>query len=560
MYKEKYSFWLENEVFDEEIKKELLKIKDNEEEIKDRFYHYLTFGTAGLRGRLGAGINRMNLYTVSRASQGLADTILAQGKDFAKRGIVIGYDVRHFSKEFAIRAAEIFAGNNIPVFLFEGVRPTPLVGYSVLKLGTAAGIVITASHNPRDYNGYKVYWENGVQIDEDVAERVEKNSQDYNDFKNIKRIDFKQALEKDLIEMIGEELDEQYFEDILSLAIRDTEEKDLKIVYTPLNGTGNYYVREVLKRRGFEDIHIVEEQEFPDPDFTSVPFPNPEDENVFELATKLAKKVKADLILATDPDTDRVAIKVRDKDGEYVFFNGNRIGSLLTYYILSELTKKNELPENPVVVKSIVTGDLSRVIAKKYNVESRETLTGFKNISGLIDPLDKEGKTWVFGFEESIGYNYGTFVKDKDAVNSSMMLVEMAQFYMTQGKTLVDIYEELMEEFGYYNESLTSFVKEGVSGKKKIQEIMEEFRNHPLETIGSRRLEKVIDYQKEDTGLPKTNAMRYFYDDGSWYALRPSGTEPKIRLYIYSIGENYEDSVRKLKILEEEILNKMNEI
>lgn len=560
MYKEKYKFWLEDEIIDEESKKELLEIQQDEEEIKDRFYDYLTFGTAGLRGRLGAGINRMNKYTVARASQGLADSLLSRGKDFFQKGVVIGHDIRHFSEEFSKLAAEILAGNGIPVYFFDGIRPTPLVGYAVNHLKTAAGIVITASHNPKDYNGYKVYWSNGVQIDEEVAESVEKNSQNYNDFKNISKLDFEKALDEGLIQLVGEEIDEKYYEDILSLAIHDPEKKDLKIVYTPLNGTGNQYVREILNRRGFEEVHIVKEQENPDPDFKSVAFPNPEHEESFVQATKLAKEIGADLILATDPDADRVALKAKDKNGDYVFFNGNRIGSLLTYYILTELSKEGKLPKNPVLVKSIVTGNLAFEIAKKYGVETIETLTGFKNIAGLVDPLEEEGKTWLFGFEESIGYNYGTFVKDKDAVSSSMMLAEMAQFYKNKGKTLVDVYAEISEEFGYYNESLTSFVREGITGQEKIREIMEEFRKSPIEKMGKAKLEKVIDYSKDYTGLPKSNALRYFYNDGSWYALRPSGTEPKIRLYIYTKGDSLEISEEKLEILESEIFRKMEGI
>lgn len=560
-YLKEYERWLQAEYIDEKTKEELRKIEGEDKDIEDRFYQSLEFGTAGLRGKLGAGTNRMNQYTVGLTAQGLADTILTYGKEAKERGVVIAYDVRHFSKEFSELSAQVFAANGIKSYLFDDIRPTPVLSYAVRELNTISGVMVTASHNPREYNGYKVYWEEGSQILDDVADEVLENIAKLSDFSAVKKMDLQEGIDKGLIKMIGEDIDKTYLEKVLSMAINEDIDKDISIVYTPLNGTGNVLVQEILKRRGFTNVHIVKEQEMPDGDFTTVGYPNPEDPKAFAYAEKLGKEKNAELLIATDPDADRTAIEVRNDKGEYVFLNGNRIGALLVNYILSERHEKGTLPDNGVIVKSLVTGDLSTKIAEKYNVEMIETLTGFKNVCGKANEYDKTGeKTFLFGYEESIGYNYGTFVRDKDAVNSAMMIAEMAGYYKTKGKNLLDVLEELFQEFGYYNESLISVVYEGVDGQEKIKRIMEEFRKEGIQKIGDMELVKTIDYKEDETGLPKSNVLKYYYDNGSWFALRPSGTEPKIKLYIYSVGKTLEDSEKILKEIETVAKEKMDSV
>ncbi|MDO5718362.1 MAG: phospho-sugar mutase [Tissierellia bacterium] len=546
-YKKKYEEWVNGDSFDQETKDELLAIKD-EDEIEDRFYQNLEFGTAGLRGKIGAGTNRMNKYTVGLTTQGFAEAILKRGEDAAKRGVSICYDVRHKSKEFAELTASIFAANGIKVYLYRDINPTPILSYTIRYFKNIAGVMVTASHNPRDYNGYKAYWEEGSQILEDLAKEILDNINDLGGYDKIKKIPFEEGLEKGIIEYIKDEVYESYIQDVLNYTINEDIDKDIKIVYSALNGTGSVPVKDILHRRGFNNIYIVEEQDKPDPDFTTVGYPNPEDPKAFSYAIELGKKHDADLLLATDPDCDRAAIEVRDEEGNYQFLNGNKIGALLINYILEQLSEKGKLPENAVIVKSIVTGDLSKAIAGKYGVEVVETLTGFKNISGKANEYDKTGeKVFLFGYEESIGYTYGDSVRDKDAVNSSMMIAEMAGFYKKKGKSLLDVLNDLYEEYGYYNEELLSIVLDGLDGKEKIERIMKDFRKNPLENIGDMKLVKVIDYLNDDTGNPKSNVLKCFYDDGSWFALRPSGTEPKIKLYIYTKADNFEKSEEKIE-------------
>lgn len=560
-YLKEYERWLEEDYIDDETKAELNALKGNDAEIEDRFYQSLEFGTAGLRGKLGAGTNRMNQYTVGLTAQGLADTIERYGEEAKKRGIVIAYDVRNFSREFSELSAQIFAANGIKVYLFEDIRPTPVLSYAVRELNTISGVMVTASHNPREYNGYKVYWEEGSQILDDVADEILENIEKISDFSAVKKMDLQEGIDQGLITMIGEEIDSTYLEKVLGMTINDDIDKDISIVYTPLNGTGNVLVQEILKRRGFNNVHIVKEQEEPDGDFTTVGYPNPEDPKAFAYAEKLGKEKNAELLIATDPDADRTAIEVRDEKGDYVFVNGNRIGALLVHYILSQREAKGTLPDNGVVVKSLVTGDLSTKIAEKYGVEMIETLTGFKNVCGKANEYDITGeKTFLFGYEESIGYNYGTFVRDKDAVNSAMMIAEMAGYYKKQGLSLLDVLNNLFEEFGYYNETLVSVVYEGVDGQEKIKRIMEEFRKEGIQEIGEMSLVKTIDYKEDDTGLPKSNVLKYYYDNGSWFALRPSGTEPKIKLYIYSVGKTWDDSEEILKQIETIAKEKMDSV
>lgn len=560
-YKEIYRQWLNGNEFDDETKKELAAIASDEEEIKDRFYQSLQFGTAGLRGKIGAGTNRMNEYMVAKATQGFATTIIEKGDDIKGEGVAISYDVRHFSKEFARITAEVFAGNGIKVYLSDDIRPTPLLSYAVRNFKCAGGVMVTASHNPKEYNGYKAYGPEGSQILEDMASSIEENIGKIESFSEVKRLPLEEGIEKGLIEMYSTELDEKYLKDVLSLTINEDIDKDIKIVYTPLNGTGNKYVREILKRRGFNNIVVVEEQENPDPDFTTVGYPNPEDPKAFKYAIDLGKKVSAEMLIGTDPDADRAAIEVRDKEGNYVFLNGNKIGALMIHYILSQRYEKKDLPSNSVIVKSIVTGDLGKAIANKYSVETIETLTGFKNICAVANESEITGeKEFIYGFEESIGYNYGTFVRDKDAVSSAMVICEMAAYYKKQGKSLLDVLEELKDEYGFYDERLISIVLEGLEGQEKIGQIMKDFRENPLTEIKGMKLEKTIDYLNDNTGIPKSNVLKYYFDDGSWYALRPSGTEPKIKIYIYSKGESEKDSKKKLDLIEKSTKEKINRV
>lgn len=548
-YKEKYQQWLNNPYFDDETRKELESIKDDELEIEDRFYQDLEFGTAGLRGKIGAGSNRMNVYTVSLATQGLAETIKFYGSEAMKRGVVISRDVRHMSKEFSEITASVLAANDIKVYLHKDITPTPVLSYSIRKLNTISGVMITASHNPKQYNGYKAYWEEGSQILDNIANKILDNMNKVGDYSNVKTMDFDKAIDQGLIEWIDESLIDSYIDDVLSLQIEDEKlDKDVSIVYSPLNGTGNKLVRRILKERGFTNVHVVEEQENPDPDFTTVGYPNPEDPKAFEYAIKLGKKVDADILLATDPDADRTALEVKDENGEYVFLNGNKIGALLANYILSRLDANDRLPKDGAIVKSIVTGDLSKVVSKEYNVECLDVLTGFKNIFAPANLWDKtHEKTFIYGFEESIGYNYGTFVRDKDAVSSSMMISEMTAFYKKQGKSLLDVLRDLYDKYGYYGDKLISIVLEGADGQALISRIMEDYRSDPIREIGDLKLEKIIDYKFDETGLPKSNVLKYIYDDGSWFVVRPSGTEPKIKLYIYSVAKNQAQGDKKIE-------------
>ncbi len=560
-YMERYKEWLESDTFDQETKKELLAIKNNDSEIRDRFHMDLEFGTAGLRGKLGAGTNRMNEYTVALATEGLARTIVDEGREAMERGVVMAYDVRHKSKKFAEIGARVLAAHGIKVYLFDDIRSTPMLAYAVRELGSISGIVVTASHNPKDYNGYKIYWEEGSQILDDIANRILEAIEETGKFENIEYADLDEALSNDMIEYLGEEIDEKYYQKRLDEAINDDIDKDIRVVYTPLNGTGNEPVRKILEKRGFTNIMVVPEQEKPDPNFTTVGYPNPEDPQAFKYALELGKKQEADLLLATDPDADRVSIVVRDRSGEYIYFNGNQIAALYVYYIMSSRDKNGTLPENAAIVKSIVTGDLGKVIAKKYGVETYESLTGFKNICSKANEWDETGEhEFIFGYEESIGYTYGDLVRDKDAIISSMIMVEMAAYYKQRGKTLVDVLEEIYKEFGYYLEDLFSIELEGLEGSKRIERIMEDFRNEPIEKIGSIKLEKTIDYQEDKTGLPKSNVLKYYYDEGSWYGIRPSGTEPKLKIYIYANDKSKEKAEEKIEKIKTSIMEKLDKV
>ncbi|MGB4752605.1 MAG: phospho-sugar mutase [Fervidobacterium sp.] len=569
-YMLEYNKWLESPYIDEATKEELRKIADNEEEIKERFMFDLEFGTAGLRGKIGAGNNRMNVYTVSKATQGLAQYLLDRGEEYAKRGVVIAYDVRRMSKEFARITAQVLAGNGVQVYLFDDIRPTPVLSYAVRHLKTASGIVITASHNPPEYNGYKVYWEYGSQIMDDIAEPVEENIRKIEDFGKIKKMEFDEAIQKGLIKIIGKEIDEAYFEKVLSLSLCDDVDKNIGVVYTPLHGTGGRFVNYVLNKRGFTNYFIVPEQLEPNGEFPTVSYPNPEDLKAFELALKYAKERNADLILATDPDADRNAVMVRH-NGEYVPLNGNQTGALLVEYILSQRKAKGLLPKNGIIIKSIVTGNLGKMIAKQYGVETFETLTGFKNICGLENELE-DRYSFQFGYEESIGYVTGNFVRDKDGVMMSMLISEMAGYYKKQGKTLIDVLEGLYRKFGYYMEDNFSLIYEGIKGMEKIRRIMEVFRKKYPKEIGTLELVEYTDYNerkvydkngkeigKVEPHIAQSNVLKFVFSDGSWYAIRPSGTEPKLKVYIYSVDKVKAEATKKLGIIKDAILKKVAE-
>lgn len=560
-YKKVYETWLNNEFFDQETKDELKKIDNDENEIEDRFYQELAFGTAGLRGKLGAGTNRMNQYTVAKATQAFADTISDMGEDAKKRGVVICYDVRHKSDEFSKITSEVFAANGIKVNIFKEIQPTPVCSYAIRKLKTIGGVMVTASHNPREYNGYKAYGSDGSQILEDIAVKIQNYMKEYEDYSKIKRIDFDKAVDEGLISWVDDSLIDDYVKEVLACTINDDVDKKVKIVYTPLNGCGNKLVRRILDERGFENIYIVKEQENPDPDFTTVGYPNPEDPKAFKLSEKLGEEKNAELLLATDPDSDRCAVEVLDKNGKYQFLTGNQIGSLLTNYILTALKENNELPEDGAVVKTIVSTDLVKPIANSFGIEVYEVLTGFKNIYEVANGFERAGKgEFIFGFEESIGYNYKDFVRDKDAVNAAMLISEMSAYYKNKGKSLLDVLEDIYDKFGYYSNEVQSIVLEGLDGAQKIKRIMETIRTNPIKEVCGLKVKKIVDYLNDDTGLSKSNVLKYYLEDDSWFVLRPSGTEPKIKLYLNAIDKSKKDSDQKRDNIKAEVNNIIGQI
>ena len=562
-----YEKWISSPKLDEKSKKELEDIKNDEKEIQDRFYQDLSFGTAGLRGKLGAGTNRMNSYVIARATHALAKVIEAHGEEYVKKGIAIAYDCRICSDEFAKLSALIMATHGIKAYLFDSLRPTPELSFAVRYYGCASGINITASHNPKEYNGYKVYWCEGSQIKDDIADKVldEINKMDVFDLPEV--ITEEEAIKKGLLIYINDEVDKAYYEKVMSLSQRDDDEvdKSIKIVYTPLNGAGNIAVRTILDKKGYKNVFVVKEQENPDGTFPTIKYPNPEDTKAFEYSEKLAKEVGAEILIATDPDSDRLAVEVV-QNGEIIALNGNQTGVLLINYIINALNDKNKMPENPAIVKSIVTGDMGTAIAQKFGVEMKSVLTGFKNISALPNEWDvTKEKTYIFGYEESIGYNAGVFVRDKDAVSSAMLLAEMAGYYKKQGKTLIDVLNDLFEQYGYYSENTVSISLEGIEGQQRIARMMDEIRKIYPTKIGAADIVEITDYEiqektdvktgkKEKIDIEKTNAIRFLYSDGCWYTLRPSGTEPKIKLYIYTKAENMKKSKDLLQEIEKTVL------
>ncbi|MFZ5989743.1 MAG: phospho-sugar mutase [Bacillota bacterium] len=564
-----FKSWLENEYFDKETRDELNKIKDDPKEIEERFYKDLEFGTGGLRGIIGAGTNRMNIYTVRKASQGLADYINSLGA--ADKGIVIAYDSRYKSPEFSLEAAKIFAGNGIKAYLFDELRPTPELSFAVRYLNAAAGIVVTASHNPKEYNGYKVYGEDGGQLPIEASNEVISFISKIEDITTVKLMEKDEAVEKGLIKIIGKEVDDEYMSRLKTLCVNPELAKSVgenfKIVYTPLHGSGNKPVRRILNEIGFKNVLVVKEQELPDPAFSTVKSPNPEEKDAFTLAIDLAKKEDVDLIIGTDPDSDRVGVVVRNKDGEYVVLTGNQTGCLMLEYILSQKKEKGELPANGFVVKTIVTTELARVIAKAYNVELVEVLTGFKFIGEKIKLMDEFGdKKYLFGFEESYGYLAGTFVRDKDAVVASMLIAEMAAYYKSRGMSLYEGLLEIMGKYGYTLEGITSFTLKGKEGVEKIVSALRSLREDNVVKFGIYEAAAVRDYLKgerlevaagkrEKLTLPQSDVLYYEMKDGSWFCIRPSGTEPKIKIYYGITDKSMDASKEKLKLLQENVLS-----
>ena len=568
-YKDTYNDWLQNPYFDEATKEELRAIADDEKEIEDRFYRQLEFGTGGLRGVIGAGTNRMNIYTVRQATQGLANYIISQNGQ--EKGVAIAYDSRIMSPEFATEAALCLNANGIKTYRFTSLRPTPELSFAVRKLGCIAGIVVTASHNPREYNGYKVYWEDGAQItpphDKNILAEVAKVTS----FDLVKTMEKTDAVAAGLYQEIDTEIDEAYMEELKKQSIHpeviSEMAKDFTIVYTPLHGTGNIPVRRVLKELGFEKVYVVPEQEKPDGTFPTVAYPNPESPKAFELALALAKKVDADIVLATDPDADRLGVYCKDtKSGNYVSFTGNMSGMLIAEYILKERTATGTMPENPALVETIVTTDMAKVIAQAYGVHLIEVLTGFKYIGEQIR-LFEENHTYnyVFGLEESYGCLAGTYARDKDACVAVMMLCEVASWYKKQGKTLWDAMLAMYEKYGYFKEGLETITLKGMDGAQQIQQMMAEAREHLPQQIGDAKVLAVRDYKtdirydmtdgsKSETGLPASNVLYYELEDHSWCCVRPSGTEPKIKFYFGVKGTSLSDAEAKLDGLQKAMM------
>jgi len=530
-----YQKWLESKLLTREMKEELLSIRDDKEAIEDRFYTELSFGTAGLRGIIGAGPNRMNILTVKKTTKGLGNYIKAQGEDAMKRGVAIAYDCRRKSPEFAREAALVLTGMGIKTYLFEELRSTPELSFALRKKGCISGIVITASHNPPEYNGYKVYWEDGAQISSSRANGIIEAINQINPLENIELLREKEAMEQGLLEYLGEEMDTAFIEQIKTESVHRgifKEAEKFKVVFTPLHGTGGRPVKRVLEEQGLNRFYPVKEEFQPNGEFPTVEYPNPEEKKAFHLAIDLADRIDADLILGTDPDADRVGAIVRDSEGKNHLLTGNQIGALILYDLLKTKTEKGILPKNAHMIKTIVTSEMGVDIAKHFGVSTEDVLTGFKYIGERMTEYEKTGeKSFQFGYEESYGYLAGTHVRDKDAVVTSMLLAEMGAYYNTRGQTLIDVLHMLFEEFGYYQEDLVSITLAGKDGLEKIKTIMEAFRKESFKSFGSKKVLKKVDYEHVDTGLPKANVVKFFLEDDAWLVLRPSGTEPKLKIY-----------------------------
>ena len=572
-YRKKYEQWLSSPIIDEAIKLELKGITD-EKELEDRFYKDLDFGTGGLRGIIGAGSNRLNIYTVGKATQGFANYLNEKEK---RPKVAIAFDSRHMSKEFAEYAARVLAANNIVVYLYEELTPTPMLSYAVRNLNCSGGIVLTASHNPKEYNGYKVYGSDGCQVTDVPAKEIITHVNKISTFEEVKVMKLKEALDKELIIYIGEEIYTSYINRVKELTIHKDlvkeRAKDLKIIYTPIHGSGNIPVRRVLKELCYDNLRVVKEQELPDGNFPTAPYPNPEDPKVFKLALEMAKDFQPDIILGTDPDCDRIGVVVKDSQGKYEVLTGNQVGVLLSHYIISALKKENRLPQKGAIVKTIVSTDMIKPICKEYNVEVKEVLTGFKYIGEMIKSFEENpgSNEFLLGFEESYGYLAGDFVRDKDAVIAATLICEMTLYYKAMGKTLYEGLTDLYKKYGYYKEKLVSIELKGKDGQEKISEIIEYFRNNDIKDLGSFEAEYKEDYKlsmkrnlkensQEAIELPKSNVIKYLFSNGCYFVVRPSGTEPKMKIYLGVKGASEGKAEENMQYLNEKVQEIINNL
>lgn len=575
-YMSRYKEWLLSDYFDDETKEELKAIEDDEKEIEERFYKDLNFGTGGLRGIIGAGTNRMNKYIVQKATQGLANYIVNYSDDGRERGVVIAYDSRHKSPEFALEAALVLAGNGIKTYLFDELRPVPELSFAVRELNAIGGIVVTASHNPPEYNGYKAYWEDGGQIVPEKAREIIAEIKEVDDFELVKRLEEEEAREQGLLEIIGSNIDDRFMEEMLKVIpekkLAQEKGDNLNIIYTPLHGTGNKPVRRILKELGFSNVEVVSKQAEADPEFSTVKSPNPEEYSAFKLALEMAEAKDPDLIIGTDPDCDRMGIIVKDNDGEYKDLTGNQVGVLLADYLLNILKEKDQLSDSGVIIKTIVTTEMVRKLAADYNVEVMDVLTGFKFIGEKIKKFEEDdSKEFIFGFEESYGYLAGTYARDKDAVIASALAAVMALSYKEQGMTVYQKLMELMDKYGYYKEDLTSIRLEGKEGQEKIENTLASLREESPKNICGIKVDvyndylesKSIDYktgEENEIDLPESNVLQFKLEDGSILTIRPSGTEPKLKIYFQVCGSSLDDADERLTSLSSEFLAEVNEI
>ncbi|ABS23734.1 MULTISPECIES: phospho-sugar mutase [Bacillus cereus group] len=572
-WKKEYSRWLSYANLDAELKQQLEDMKQDEKKIEDSFYKNLEFGTGGMRGELGAGTNRLNVYTVRKATKGLAHFIESLGEEAKKRGVVVAYDSRHKSPEFAMEVAATLGAHGITTYVFESLRPTPVLSFAVRHLHTISGIVLTASHNPPEYNGYKVYGEDGGQLPPKEADELIRYVNQVEDELTVEVANVEQLKADGLLHIIGTEVDEAYVEQLKTVIINkemvEKVGKDLKIVFTPLHGTSNIPVRQGLEAVGFTDVTVVKEQELPDPNFSTVKSPNPEEHAAFELAIRDGEKVGADVLIATDPDADRLGVAVRNHNGEFQVLTGNQTGALMLEYLLSQKEQNGTLPKNGVVLKTIVTSEIGRTIAKAYGLDTVDTLTGFKFIGEKIKQYEESGQyEFQFGYEESYGYLIRPFCRDKDAVQSVLFACEVAAYYKSQGKTLYDGLLEIFEKYGFFREDLVSLTLKGKDGAEKIQEMMTAFRENPPKEVAGLTVKTVEDYKastitslidgsQEEIQLPKSNVLKYQLTDGSWFCLRPSGTEPKIKFYFGVKADSLQNSEQKLLTIKEDVMNRL---
>ncbi|MED0717034.1 phospho-sugar mutase [Aeribacillus composti] len=573
-WKENYQRWISKEDIDQELKQQLLEKADNELELEDCFYKSLEFGTGGMRGEIGPGTNRMNIYTIRKASEGLARYIESFGEEAKRRGVVIAYDSRHKSPQFAMEAAKTIATHGIQTYVFDELRPTPELSFAVRYLNAFSGVVITASHNPPEYNGFKVYGEDGGQIPPKIADEIIKKVNEVENELEVAVENEDILKQKGLIKIIGAEIDEAYNEKIKTISLNPNlaKEVDVKVVFTPLHGTANKPVRRALQSLGYQNVTVVKEQELPDPNFSTVASPNPEEHAAFELAIREGKRIDADILIGTDPDADRLGVAVKNDKGEYIVLTGNQTGAILLNYILSEKKKKGLLPENGVVLKTIVTSEIGRAIAEEYGLKTIDTLTGFKFIGEKIKEFEQTKQyKFQFGYEESYGYLIGDFARDKDAIQAAVLAVEVCAFYKKKGLTLYDGLMEIFNRYGYYREGLKSLTLKGKDGAEQIKRILESFRQNPLVEIAGKTVTIIEDYltsertllqsnKKETIDLPKSNVLKYFLEDGSWFCLRPSGTEPKVKFYFAVQADSLNNSEKALEELINAVMEKVNDI